>query len=320
MLAAGIFCLIGLTTAAVAEADRNGTFTFAAIGDMPYELPGKPEKFERLIAAINRASPAFTVHTGDIISGQTRCSDEHFAQVRKLFDRFDSSLVFTPGDNEWTDCHRLLGGRYDPLERLAAIRKIFFANPRESLGRRPLAMQSQALLQPRRFSAYVENRRFMKNNVLVVTVHVVGSRNNFRPKNKAAMAEFKARDSANLAWIAAGFAEATRTKAAGIVFVWQANVHAPPVWNRGAPYHQAFTGTIRAIHAGSETFRKPVLVVSGDFHFYDVAPFLDVDKMPVPHVTRLQDFGAGQVHATLVKVDPHSQNVFSFMPLKVSGN
>ncbi len=110
MLAAGIFCLIGLTTAAVAEADRNDTFTFAAIGDMPYELPGKPEKFERLIAAINRASPAFTVHTGDIISGQTRCSDEHFAQVRKLFDRFDSSLVFTPGDNEWTDCHRLLGG------------------------------------------------------------------------------------------------------------------------------------------------------------------------------------------------------------------
>jgi hypothetical protein len=316
MLAAGLLFLVGLTSAADAEAARNSAFTFAAIGDMPYELPGKPEKFERLIAAINRARPAFTVHTGDIISGRTRCSDEHFAQVRKLFDRFDSALIYTPGDNEWTDCHRLMGGHYDPLERLAAIRKMFFPRPRASLGRQPIDLESQALLQPGRFSAYVENRRFMKNRVLFVTVHVVGSRNNFRPKDRPAMEEFKARNAANLAWIAEGFTEAIRQKAVGIVFVWQANVHATPICNRGAPYHPAFTGTIRAINTGSETFRRPVLVVSGDFHFYDVAPFLDVDKKPMPHVTRLQVFGTDQVHATLVKVDPHDQNIFSFVPLK----
>src|SRR5690606_35598316 len=45
-------------------------------------------------------------------------------------------LVYTPGDNEWTDCHRSRAGGFDPLERLAALRSLFFARG-EALGGKP---------------------------------------------------------------------------------------------------------------------------------------------------------------------------------------
>ena len=43
-------------------------------------------------------------HLGDIKSGSTLCNDEYFAFVRSQFDRFADPLVYTPGDDEWTDC------------------------------------------------------------------------------------------------------------------------------------------------------------------------------------------------------------------------
>ena len=41
-------------------------------------------------------------------------------------DRFEGPLVHTPGDNEWTDCYRKKAGEFDPLERLAKVRAMFF--------------------------------------------------------------------------------------------------------------------------------------------------------------------------------------------------
>ncbi|MEU6787396.1 hypothetical protein ABZ912_50105 [Nonomuraea angiospora] len=39
-----------------------------------------------------------------------------------LFGTFDDPFVLTPGDNEWTDCHRTAAGGYAPTERLDAVR------------------------------------------------------------------------------------------------------------------------------------------------------------------------------------------------------
>ncbi len=54
------------------------------------------------------------------------------------------ALVYTPGDNEWTDCHRSNNGKYDPLERLAALRNGFFLFPNVTLGGRQLPLFTQA--------------------------------------------------------------------------------------------------------------------------------------------------------------------------------
>ena len=54
--------------------------------------------------------------------------------IRTQFDRFTDPLVYTPGDNEWTDCHRANNGGYHPLERLAFDREVFFDHPGTTLG------------------------------------------------------------------------------------------------------------------------------------------------------------------------------------------
>ena len=77
-----------------------------AIGDVPYNLPEDFERFERMITQINEAKPAFTIHVGDIKSGSVPCSDEYYVKIKEYFDTFEEALIYTPGDNEWTDCNR----------------------------------------------------------------------------------------------------------------------------------------------------------------------------------------------------------------------
>jgi hypothetical protein len=109
---------------------------FVALGDMPYgDSPAIEATYHRLIARINATRPAFSVHVGDFKSGGTECSDAAFVRQRDNFGRFDHPLVYTPGDNEWTDCHRRSNGAYVPIERLARVRQLFFGQQDHAAGR-----------------------------------------------------------------------------------------------------------------------------------------------------------------------------------------
>ncbi|MDQ1717708.1 MAG: hypothetical protein QOE89_1661, partial [Pseudonocardiales bacterium] len=103
--------------------DREPSYTFAVIGDIPYG-PAQISAFPKVIAQIN-TDPAvqWVDHLGDIKDGSSVCSDAYFQTIRSQFDQFKDPLVYTVGDNEWTDCHRTNNGGYNPLERLAAIRQ-----------------------------------------------------------------------------------------------------------------------------------------------------------------------------------------------------
>ena len=100
-------------------------FKFVALGDMPYNIPDDYVRYERLIADINKMNPSFTIFIGDTKSGSSPCSDEYNLTVKKYFDQFSKPLIYSIGDNEWTDCHRPQAGSYDPLERLQSVRKTF---------------------------------------------------------------------------------------------------------------------------------------------------------------------------------------------------
>jgi hypothetical protein len=120
-----------------ADKDNNGHVTYAVIGDFPYG-PEKRAEMPGLIAMIN-ADPAVerVVHLGDIKAGSNSdCSDAYFADIRAQFDTFDDPLVYTPGDNEWTDCHVASknNGLYTPTERLVAVRNVFFPKVGRTLG------------------------------------------------------------------------------------------------------------------------------------------------------------------------------------------
>lgn len=310
--------LLSLPLAAAAHAGPRA-FSFFAIGDMPY-YPGDAEKFDRLIDAINKTDAAFTIHVGDIKSGGSRCTDAALMAVRKQFDRFRKALVYTPGDNEWTDCHRRNAGSYDPRERLAAVRKLFFADPSRSLGRAPVKLVSQAREMPQRFGTYAENARFEKNGVLFATVHVVGSNNNLDPERPWTIKEHAARDAAAVAWIDAAFARAGKSGAKAMVLAWQANVHRLRPLLRERNYSPAFAKVIDAVERGAKAFGRPVLVIHGDFHVYRVLSFNSMSRRPLPKVLRLQVPGARRVYGIEVKVDPDAAIVFSTHPFLVPGN
>ena len=190
-------------------------FTFAAVGCMPYARhEGGAAAFGRVIAEINRQAPAFAVHLGDILGSDERCTDELLLRRREEFDSCATALVYTPGDNEWTDTHSEKAGRFDPRERLARIRALFFAEER-SRGRRPLPLVTQRRDPAHRM--FVENARWTLGGVMFATVHVVGSQNNRQPAVPGAMEEWRERDAANTAWVKEVFAAAREGAAPGVV-------------------------------------------------------------------------------------------------------
>src|ERR1043165_2111448 len=111
--------------AAKATGPAPERFSFVALGCMPY---GKQNftGYERRLAEISRPHPAFTVHCGDTKGGSEPPSDEFLVQVKTWFDTVEGAVIYTPGDNEWTDVGRENNGKQDPLVWLAKIRKVYF--------------------------------------------------------------------------------------------------------------------------------------------------------------------------------------------------
>jgi hypothetical protein len=314
------FLLMLLTLATPAAAAGPSAFEFVALGDMPYTIPRDYERVDRLIAAINARRPSFSIHVGDIKSGSTPCTDEAFQKIADQFATFDGPLVYTPGDNEWTDCHRRNAGGYDILERLAKIRAMFYPRPDRSLGRTPMPVESQATVMPGH-AAFVENVRFEKNGVLFVTLHVVGSNNSFESNHKLPwIEEFFARDRANEAWLEDSVRRAVATNARALVIAMQANVYDIRQTYPVIPPASGFVRTIRAISEAAKAFKRPILVVNGDEHTFEYLPMLGLDLKPIPNVMRLQVMGADLVHAVTVRVDPDLPAVFAVEPLIVPEN
>jgi len=290
-------------------------FTFVALGDQPYgQKADVYPPFEALIGAINEAGPDFVLHIGDTKSGGVPCDDETQDEALAFFGDFESALIYTPGDNEWTDCHRSSAGGYVPTERLARIRDTYFADPGRSLGRAPIALNSQAA------DGYPENARFIKEGVMVVTAHVVGSNNGFEPRSPAAVEEHLGRDAANVRWITSSFEQAANAGVAAVVVGIHADMFefnfgprwAPEGWLSSSG-HRAFG---EALVAGAAGFEKPVLLIFGDSHTFRVfRPF----PLSAPNLTALEVFGASDMHAVEVTVDPDTLGIFAYRPLMNPG-
>jgi hypothetical protein len=285
---------------------------------MPYR-PDDVAKVDRLIAAINRLKPEFSIHVGDIKPGSAPCEkgalEKAFAQINTLAQ----PVVYSIGDNEWTDCHRSVKS-LRPSESLGEVRKLAFSRPGWSLGKRPMKVRSQANLMPQ-FATFVENQRFSKKGVVFIIPHVVGSQNGLDSPDPAAVQEFTARSAANVAWINDGFRVAAQTGARAVVIAFQANPYNRPK-GQDSGIGRGFIATVEAITKGARAFGKPVLVVHGDNHVLELESFKDAAQEPkaVQNTLRLQLFGDDLVHAMRIVVDPDTPGVFSFRPLIVPEN
>jgi hypothetical protein len=299
--------------AATAKQEPAPEATLAIIGDTPYSAD-QIANFPNDIAAINAdAAVTRVVHLGDIKSGSTLCTDDYFASIRQRFDTFADPLVYTPGDNEWTDCHRANNGGYDPLERLAKIRADFFDVRGQTLGQEvPIEAQD---------GATVENVLWSQGGAEFGVIDVPGSNNSLLPwtgntdPTPEQLAEVRSRTAADLRWIDRIFAAARSNGAAGVFVGMQADVFADEAT---AGYDEL----VKRLAVRAHEFHKPVVLFEGDSHVFRVDhPFTPGDPLyskydiPVdaPNLTRVVVQGSTTCpHAYMrLHVDPASDAVFS---------
>ena len=114
-----------------------------------------------------------------------------------MFQTSKHPFVVTPGDNEWTDCHKRKVNPFDPLERLAKVREVFFQGD-QSLGQRTLTLTQQS--NDPKYPKYRENARWIYGDIIFVTLHIVGSNNNLG-RTREMDTEYAERNEANLAWM-----------------------------------------------------------------------------------------------------------------------
>ena len=281
-------------------------FSFAVFGDTPY-WEAERVLLPAMLEEIARDAPAFVVHVGDFKSGASVCDDAVFRDRLRLFDASPVPLVYTPGDNDWSDCDRVIAGGYAPEERLARLRELFFAGE-ESLGRRRIAMERQS--RDPAFAAYRENARWQLGRVLFFTLNVSGSNNNIG-RAAAPNAEFVARSRANRAWIDSSFALARRKRLAGIVIMMQADPDFEAA-ARGRP-KAAYRALLQQLAAQVEAFPGQVVLVHGDGHVMQVdRPLLRRGGGPLSNFTRVETYGSPFMGWIKVTVNEAAPGLFRF--------
>lgn len=319
LIAAGVGTTILPANAAEETASKEEAFSFGVIGDIPYGA-AEIAKFPARIQDINADSELkFVAHVGDIKNGSSVCSDEYFTNIRAQFDTFEHPLVFTPGDNEWVDCHRTNNGAYNPLERLDKLREVFFNEPGKTLGgTKPVKTQANLGLP--------ENVRFTQNRVAFSVVNVQGSNNSLLPwtglgetaATPEQLAEVEHRTEAVLAQIRETFTDATRRNDRAVVLLTQADMFDPWLLAAASANPEVMSGfreIVQTIIAETNSFDGPVYLINGDSHVYaeneplaEGSPWLEI-----------YGGGAGADDLQRITVDG-SANATNYVRFTVAGN
>ncbi|CAN5374688.1 hypothetical protein BH11PSE11_BH11PSE11_32150 [soil metagenome] len=287
------------------SSDAVSKSVFAVIGDSPYGTsPTDTTQTLANPAFINvlnsDADVSLVLHTGDIHSGKQYCTQDYNQTILNQWKAFKNPLIYTPGDNEWTDCHKPAegGGTYnattgvidyvkdasgnqvdykggEPVENLKLVRSLFFATPGKSQGA-AMDVNSQAILFDPANPAdkeYVENVWFEKSRVLVVTVNIPGGSNNDTDiwygaptMSQSQSQEVATRSAAALRWIDAAFKRATDNGDIAVLIMLQADM-----WDadgKPASHIVQYKQFIDRIASNTKTFGKPVLLLNGDSHIY----------------------------------------------------
>ena len=323
---------------------QSQKFQFGVIGDTSYSTVAEKE-FDRLMAALNKENLAFVVHVGDFEADPRPyqrspdkitmpCTDENFQRVLATFQQSANPFILTPGDNDWTDCHLVKARKFDPMERLAKVREMFFPEGR-SLGQKTIAVDSQA--KDANFKKYRENLMWSFNDVTFATLHIVGSDNNkgLTPEMDAEHAE---RTKANIAWMKKAFADAKAKNSIGLVLLTQANPGFETHWTPSlvGRYFRSFPEIkppakstpsgydeiLHALAAEMETYKKPTAFVHGDTHIFHLSkPLLSKKtKRFFENFIRVETFGDPDTHWVRITVDPSKPELFTIEPEIVPEN
>ena len=329
--------------------DERRSYAIGLWGDLPYSDLQAQVGVPNLIADMNKQKLAFTVQDGDLKAGNgsvgsvtpTTCTDALYLQAWGYFKSLRAAAIFTPGDNDWTDCDRAANGGFNSLERLDHERKLFFSTA-FSLGQNPIFQQVQTdklcLDHNGNMVGCVENRRWWEDGVFYATLNIQGSCNNLCDSDPDS-AEYAARNAADITWMQQTFAEAEAKHASAIMFISQADPGFDNTGAQGEPKRDpgtlaetdgqldGFQAFLSALRDQVIAFRKPVAYVHGDSHYFRIdRPFHDSQGRRLENFLRVETFGDNQangnndVHWLKVFVDADTREVFSFQPQIVPAN
>jgi hypothetical protein len=340
LVLAVLACAIGvsaLATPGSGRADQGGkSYSIGLWGDVPYSEDQQAVGVPNLIADMNRSHLAFTVHNGDLKQGSgSPCDDALYTRSEGYFNSLRGAAMYTPGDNEWTDCDRPANGGYNSLERLNHIRQTMF-DTSYSFGQHPIRQDVQA-------APYVEDRRWELGPVTYATLSIPGSNNNLGDTSPDPV-EWAARNAATIAWMHQAFASAESHGSDALMLILQANpgfdrfdaMRSPPrdpltlVSDFSPPSPSSGTGYdqfLRELRAEVIDFAKPVVLVHGDSHYFRVdKPLLDRNNNRIEWFTRVETPGdnaqsaSNDVQWVKATVSPQNADVFSFEQVVVEPN
>jgi hypothetical protein len=287
------------------EDSGASTFEIGLIGDFPYDAE-KEVQAESMFDQLNGEELAFIVHDGDIKSGSSPCEDGVLDKELERFEGSENPLIYTPGDNEWTDCHRT---GYDPNERLQRVRETFFTGG-ESFGKNSIVLTRQS-------EDYPENARWSHGGVTFATLHVVGGNNGLNPDNDPD--EHVARNEANLAWLEETFEAARENDHAAVMLAIQANVFEEDTENPSG-----FADFKEALRQEVVSFGRPVVLVHGDSHNFRIDKPLYAEEgeedSRILNFTRVETFGEHDVHWVRASVGSQNPEVLTFRPEIIEEN
>ena len=331
---------------------RHFEYAIGLWGDLPYSDVQAQVGVPNLIADMNQQNLEFTAHDGDLKAGNgtagsvtpTICSDALYQQGLAYFKSLRKAAMFTPGDNDWTDCDRPSNGGFNSRGRLDLERSLFFGTS-YSLGKHPILQEVQTatptaycLDQAGNHVGCVENRRWTVKGVTYATLNIQGSCNNLCD-TAPDPAEQAARNQADIAWVQATFAEAKANGSAAVMLITQADPGFDLTDGTRAPLRDprtlaetdgqpdGFQSFLTALRDEVTAYRKPVAYVYGDSHYFRIdKPFLNAQGQRLENFTRVETFGDNQANGTndvnwlKVLVDPASREVFAYQPQIVPGN
>jgi hypothetical protein len=328
-----------LATPGSGRADRGGnSYSIGLWGDVPYSVHQQTIGVPNLIANMNSSHLAFSVHDGDLKQGSgSLCDNALYVRSEAYLNSLVAPAMYTPGDNEWTDCDRASNGGFNSLERLNHIRATMFETP--------YSFGVHRLLQDVQAAPYVEDRRWEFGPVTYATLNIPGSDNNLTDTNPDP-AEYAARNTATIAWMRAAFADAEAHGSDALMLVMQANPGFDRFDSLRAPARDpqtlladlqppdpgaanGYDQFLIALRAEIIDFAKPVVLVHGDSHYFRIdKPLLDRNGNRIEWFTRVETPGDNQgagntsndVQWVKATVSPHNPDVFSFEQVIVEPN
>ena len=266
------------------------------------------------------------IHVGDINMDGNTCPKEWLLKVAEALSQINSPFIYTPGDNETTDCiaaggkpslfgrikrklFSIIFNQEDPGRRLVYqraignLREIFFSKD-GALGQRDLKVNRQS--ESDEYPEFRENVKFQVNDVVFGTIHTVGGGDNM----KIMATEHLRRKAANLAWLKRIFAQSHQENVKALVLV--THVGLTDIDINKPKLAGAYRELQEAVYTATRNLRKPVLYIHGSGHDFLIESPVHYSGGMMEGLTRLQVDGYPRSGFVRVEVNTDKEYPFAF--------